>query len=104
MKGIVIAALGVLFTAGAALATSPGSPDAKDSREETPRRQVVDLKKLEIEGEVPVPSTLFIRERGPGAPYELFSLRRTLPAEWFRPVVKSAFDRETWNLVDRSKR
>lgn len=95
MRRIVIALAGLVTAAGVAFAAT---------KEETPRRQEVDLNKMEIEGEVPVPSTLFIRERGPGAPYELFALRRSLPAGWLRPVVKSAFDRETWNLVDRRKR
>ena len=98
MRKILFALVGLMVVAGmsgVAMATT---------KEEEPRRQVVDLNKLEIEGEVPVPSTLFIRERGPGAPYELFTLRRSLATGWLRPVVKSAFDRETWNLVDRRKR
>ncbi|MFH1279311.1 MAG: hypothetical protein ABIK65_13135 [Candidatus Eisenbacteria bacterium] len=98
VKRIIFVLTGLFLVVGAA------GVAAGTTKEEEPRRQVVDLNRLEIEGEVPVPTTLFIRERGPGAPHELFALRRSLPPGWLRPVVKSAFDRETWNLVDRRKR
>ena len=72
--------------------------------EESPRRQVIDLKTLDIEGRVPDPSTLFIRERNFGALYELFPLRRTLAEDWLQPIVKERFERLTLDLVDRKER
>jgi hypothetical protein len=74
------------------------------SPEESPKTQVVDLDKLEIEGRVPSPSTLFIRERTTGSCYELFPLRRELPNPWLLPVDKSDFDRETWDLAGTGAR
>lgn len=74
------------------------------SPEEPAKRQVVDLDKLMIEGRVPSPSTLFIRERTTGLFHELFPLRRDLPEGWLRPIVKSVFDRETWDIAETSGR
>jgi len=72
--------------------------------EEPPRRQLIDLKTLDIEGHVPDPSTLFIRERNFGDLYELFPLRRKLAEDWLQPIVKERFERFTLDLVDRKER
>ena len=77
---------------------------ARPAAGEEPRRQVIDLRKPEIEGKDPVPATMFIREGGPGAVYALFSLRRSLPVTWLAAVEKEAFDRETVGEVDRRER
>ncbi len=71
--------------------------------DEKPKRQIVDLKKLDIEGNLPDPATLFIHERSPGGFLELFSLKRELSDSWLAPVVKGNFDRKTVNLVDLRK-
>ena len=84
-----------LLVAGAAWA---------DSSQEPPRRQIVDLRSLEIEGSVPHPSTLFIRERSTGSLHELFPFHRRLPRGWLLPIVKESFDVQTIDLVDRKKR
>lgn len=94
MKTIILLTL-LLAAAGAAWSVPS---------EEPPKRQVIDLRKLEIEGSVPDPSTLFIKERSIGSLYELFPLRRELPDRWLRPVVKGEFDRITLDLVDRKIR
>ncbi|MFH1681165.1 MAG: hypothetical protein ABIH26_11040 [Candidatus Eisenbacteria bacterium] len=97
MRSFILAAL-LLSLAVSVRAASPGSP------EETPRRQEIDLDRLEIEGRVPSPSTLFIRERTGGLLYELFPLRRGLPEDWLPPVDKAGFEKETLRLVDLNLR
>ena len=71
---------------------------------EPPKRQIVDLQKMTIEGSVPHPTTLFIRERSAGTLHELFPFRRRLSDEWLLPIVKESFDNQTLGLVDRKKR
>ncbi len=71
---------------------------------EKPKRQIVNLKKMNIEGTVPDPATMFIRERQPGGLLELFPLKRELREEWLLPVIKGNFDRATVELVDGRKR
>jgi len=73
-------------------------------KEEPPRRQILNLETLDIEGRVPDPSTLFIRERNFGSLYELFPLRRKLAEDWLQPIVKERFERATLDLVDRKER
>lgn len=70
---------------------------------EKPKRQVVDLKKLDIEGSIPNPATMFIHERNSGGLLELFPLKRELAGEWLPPVDKGSFDHVTVNLVDSRK-
>ncbi|NNE09819.1 MAG: hypothetical protein HKN20_14770 [Gemmatimonadetes bacterium] len=67
-----------------------------------PKRQIVDLKKLEIDGKVSNPSTMFIRERNGGALYELFPLKRELSSGWLLPVMKMNHDRQTVAIADQS--
>ncbi len=71
--------------------------------DEKPKRQIVDLKNLDIEGSLPDPATMFIHERSPGGLLELFPLKRELSEDWLAPVVKGNFDRRTVNLVDSRK-
>lgn len=67
-------------------------------------RQEVDLRVLEIEGDVPYPSTLFIRERNGDLLLELFTLRRILSEGWLIPIDKNDFDIETLYLVECGER
>jgi len=91
MKRAVLLAFGLL------LATTVNADDK-------PKRQVVDLEKLDIEGSIPIPATMFIHERKTDGLFELFPLKRELPEDWFGPVMKGNFDSKTALLVDERKR
>jgi hypothetical protein len=90
--------IAALFLIALPVAAGAASPD------EQPRRQLIDLDRLLIEGRVPNPSTLFIRERLSDSCTELFPLRRRPPSGWLLPADKAVFDRETLDLVDQRKR
>ncbi len=78
--------------------------DAGKKSAQKPKRQVIDLDKLNIEGKVPHPSTLFIRERSADFLYELFPIERELGEDWLLPVIKSDFDSQTVELIDGKER
>jgi hypothetical protein len=90
--------VGVLFLIALPVAAGAAPPS------DQPRRQLIDLDRLLIEGRVPNPSTLFIRERLSDSCTELFPLTRRPSSGWLLPAFKTVFDRETLDLVDQRKR
>ena len=82
-----------------AIAITGSSPVIVTDREEARPGE-----KLKIEGSVPHPSTLFIRERSGDTLHALFPFRRRLPGGWLLPIVKEGFDRQSLLLVDRKER
>lgn len=78
----------------AAPAKGSATPESSSTKGKTKRRvQEVDLKRLEIQGKIEAPSSLFVLESGRSGLPQIKALDGLLGGSWIHPIDKEALDR-----------